>query len=401
MAAVLTHCGFSKCLAENNPDGAPSRTNGSEYASDEDWLAGSQCQPLSCCPAARVQIDYLMWWGRGQNLPALVTTSLPNTVRDQAGVLGSGTETVLFGDSLVGRSLRSGGRITLQQGLDECNDTSVSGRFFGLQDARVSYQNASLGDPILARPFFNTQLPGEDSQLIAYPGVTTDGSVEIQMHNDVIGAEAFYRRAWARDGDFRIDWLLGYQFLRLDDSLLIQNTQSDIQGVLFPIGTSLAVTDWFRTRNEFHGGSVGFTVQNQCGPWRLDLLGKIALGNMRQTSIIAGSTIVTEPGDNPVSSSYGLLAQGTNSGRVSRDRLAFIPEFNADLAYQIDHCWSLRIGYSFMYWNNALLSGAQVDRLINLSQNPGPLVGETRPARRLQSADYWLQGLNFGLELRY
>jgi len=54
-----------------------------------------------------------------------------------------------------------------------------------------------------------------------------------------------------------------------------------------------------------------------------------------------------------------------------------------------------------LYWSNVVLAGNQIDRAVNLSQNPGPIVGEPRPAFAFQRSDYWVQGLNVGLQYRW
>jgi hypothetical protein len=51
-----------------------------------------------------------------------------------------------------------------------------------------------------------------------------------------------------------------------------------------------------------------------------------------------------------------------------------------------------------VYWNNVMLAGNQIDRSINPSQLPGPVVGELRPLFNFQRTDFWAMGLNFGVE---
>ncbi len=363
------------------------------------WISDG-CNADDCCfPRTTARLEYLMWWGRGQNIPALVTTSPNGTPRAEAGVLGFPNTTTLFGDQAIQQRLRSGFRITVNHELD--NGDFIGGRFWGLENARTNFLATSAGDPILARPFFNTQLPGQDSLLVAFPGVTTDGSVSVRAGNQIFGADAWYRRTISRDACFQMDWLAGYQFVRMNDSLFIQNTQTDIVGVALPAGTVIGVSDNFRTSSEFHGGTLGFVVDNNYGAWQLDLLAKIAIGNMHQTVNVSGTQTVTEPGLAPLTTSGGLFAQGTNSGVRSRNRLAFIPEVNCNLGYRVSDQWSFTMGYSFLYLNNVVVAGGQIDRTVNLSQNPGPLVGPARPAPLLNSTDYWVQGLSLGMDYRY
>jgi hypothetical protein len=50
--------------------------------------------------------------------------------------------------------------------------------------------------------------------------------------------------------------------------------------------------------------------------------------------------------------------------------------------------------------------GDQIDRTVNPSQvpdvgGPRPLSGPARPLPTFQTADFWTQGINFGLEFRF
>jgi hypothetical protein len=122
---------------------------------------------------------------------------------------------------------------------------------------------------------------------------------------------------------------------------------------------------------------------------------------MHQTVIVSGQTIATEPGLPAFRSPFGLLAQGTNIGSRSRNRFAFVPEVNVNLGYRLNDQWSLTMGYTFIYLNNVAVSGGQIDRVVNLTQNPGPIVGPARPAPLFNSTDYWYQGLSLGMEYRF
>ncbi|MGI8982817.1 MAG: BBP7 family outer membrane beta-barrel protein [Pirellulaceae bacterium] len=363
------------------------------------WISDGCCAEDCCFPRTTARLEYLLWFGRGQNIPALVTTSPAGTPRAEAGVLGFANTTTLFGDEAIQQNLRSGFRITINHLLDS-GDT-VGGRFWALENARKNFYAESTGDPILARPFFNTQLPGEDSLLVAFPGVTTDGSVSVRTGNEILGADAWFRRTISRDACFQMDWLVGYQFVRMNDSMFIRNPQTDIVGGAFPIGTIIDVEDNFRTSNEFHGGTLGVVIENRYDAWQLDLLAKVAIGGMHQTVNVSGSTTVTEPGLGPFTASGGLLAQGTNSGTRTRDRLAFIPEVNLNLGYRVNDQLSLTMGYSFLYLSDVVVAGGQIDSTVNLSQNPGPLVGPARPAPLFNTTDYWVQGLSLGADYRF
>ena len=115
-----------------------------------------------------------------------------------------------FGGGPVGTRLRSGGRVIASCPIEDCDLCAIEARSWGLEDGAVTYFNQSDGSPILGRPFFNQVLQEEDAQLIAFPGVTTDGSVRIRARNDLIGADAALRALAWRDCSSQVYLLGGY-----------------------------------------------------------------------------------------------------------------------------------------------------------------------------------------------
>jgi hypothetical protein len=100
------------------------------------------------------------------------------------------------------------------------------------------------------------------------------------------------------------------------------------------------------------------------------------------------------------------LALRSNIGRHQPDELAFIPEVGLNVGLQLTRHLKLYAGYSFLWVNMVARAGEQIDPVVNVTQFPilsgaGSLVGPARPAFNFDGADFWAQGLNFGLELRY
>ena len=89
-----------------------------------------------------VQVDYLSWWGKGNPLPPLVTTSPVGTPQDQAGVLPvSATTAILYGNERVDQQTRNGGRINFGYWL-------IDGEFLGIegQFLQLGQQNSNFCD---------------------------------------------------------------------------------------------------------------------------------------------------------------------------------------------------------------------------------------------------------------
>ena len=349
--------------------------------------------PIYCNPAClTVRTEYLMWWTRRRNLPPLVTTSPDGTARGQAGIFGLDDTEVLFGDETVGQNLRSGGRVTISQLLDPYGDWFADFRVWGVEDSAESFSVESDGSPIIGIPFTNATIDDEDALLIAFPGVSTNGRVQANIHNDLFGADASARVFWNHGCHWETYLLGGYQFTRMDDSLALNSQTTSIDpGSAIPVGTQIDIQDIFRTQNEFHGGQLGFLANYQTDRWSLEVLGKVALGNMHQSVDIRGRTLASNV-DGP--SEGGLLARSSNIGFYTRDRLAFIPELNVTSRYHLNDCWSLTLGYSFLYLNDVLLAANQIDRRVNFvaRDDDGP------PRFQFNRTDYWAQGLSFGVE---
>ena len=132
---------------------------------------------------------------------------------------------------------------------------------------------------------------------------------------------------------------------------------------------------------------------------------KVALGEVHQTVDINGNTTFAVPGVTTASPG-GLLALPTNIGSYTRDHFAVVPEVGVKVGYQVTEHLRVFVGYTFLYLSNVLRPGELIDRTVNVSQlpsilGPGTLVGAPRPALTFKDTDFWTQGVNFGLELRY
>ena len=296
-----------------------------------------------------------------RNTPPLVTTSLPFTDQADAGILGLPSTNVDYGNERIGTDIRNGGRVTLSHLF---NDGITYGdvRFWGVEDSSETFATTSANNPIIGRPFFNVGLGIDDAFLVAFPGLTDPGEIRVLSKNDLIGADAYLRRNLWDDCDGSLDILGGYQFTRLDDSIVINNTSvSASANAGVPIGTTISLFDSFRTQNEFHAASVGFLSRHYRDAITLEVLAKIAVGNMRQRVIVDGSNTTTTPGGGTSVTSGGLLALPTNIGERERNRAAISPELNVNAIYEIDDAWRVFGGYSFIYWSSVVLAGNQID----------------------------------------
>lgn len=385
---------------------------------------GELCSPAAWRPCVTlclpqdgwISLEYLAWWQDGMSLPPLVTTSSDSGVaRASAGVLGSPTTQILFGGRDVLDESFNGGRLRFGVWLDRCHTWGLGAEYFELGRETEGFVGASTGDPILARPFFNTETGLEDAELVAFPGVLT-GTVGVAATSELVGAGFHLRNLrncaegcnrWLFDGcpqDYcsRTEAMIGYRYLELEESVLITedlvSTDSSSPG-------TFDIFDRFETRNQFNGFDIGWIYRQTRGFWTFDTLLRLAVGNSRQTVRISGQTTVNDPNEPPAETlPGGLLAQTSNIGTYRQNEFAVVPEFNMNVGYQLTDHLRLSLGYSFIYWSNVVRPGEHISRDVNPNLLPppaDPFSGALRPEFAFDTTDYWVQGINFGAHYRW
>ena len=350
---------------------------------DPSYLA--QQQPLPPSSWFWVRAEYLMWWTQGAEVPPLVTAG-------GTGVLGQPGTTTLFGDDDLNDEWRSGGRISAGIWLNPTQATGIEGNVFALQEETTEFQAARTAPGFIGRPFFNIQIPGEDARIV--PGLGfTDGGVAIRATTELQGGELLLRQLVNQPARNPVAFLVGYRYMRLDDDLVINESQSG------PGPATVSLFDSFDTQNTFHGVDVGVVTELRRNRWSLELIGKMALGNTQSKVTINGATTTTIAPAAPVTTVGGLLAQSSNIGTFEQDDFAVIPELSATVGFDITDRWRAVAGYTFVYWSRVARAGDQIDRDLNLPLVPGP--NTLRPQFAFEMTDFWAQGVNVGLEYAF
>jgi hypothetical protein len=366
---------------------------------------------LTCCnscyvPRNWLNADYLLWWTKGNPVPALVTSSPAGTPQVGAGVLPAATTE--FGGEQIANEYRHGLRLTFGHWSDCEGTVGWQATYFSVFDddqhgdfagGTTGVFGAGTGSPILGRPFFNENLQIEDSRLISFPGIV-DGAINIDSSSEIHSFSWMLRQHWRSGSRGRIDLIGGYRYFRFREGLLIREnliTTDPLGGI--PLGSTLDIEDRFLVENDFHGGDMGFIAEFwRCG-WSLEILAKVAVGNLRRSADIYGSTVTTIPGGAPVTTDGGLLALPTNSGHRAANDFAALPEIGLNLKYEPSPSMSVNIGYTLLMLNDIVRTGELIDRTVNTTQLSGAaLAGSPRPASQSQNeTDFWAQGLNFGV----
>jgi hypothetical protein len=345
--------------------------------------------------------DYLLGWMQSRRLPVLVTTSTSSD-RGTAGILGQPETSILFGGEHINDEARNGTRLGAGYWIDAQRIFGVHASFFILETQSSIFAAASQGSPILARPFTNALTDDPDAALVAFPGVLT-GSIDVSATSrNLFGGNLAVSEQILNRGGFRLDSLLGYRFLRYDERLLIQDARFPLEAAFVP-GTRILTRDDFGTQNEFHGGEIGLRAECCSGPWSLEVVAKVAVGNLNREVSIDGSTVVSVPGVTPVVRSGGLLALSSNIGTISNNDWVAIPEVGINAGWEVNSHLRLRLGYTFLSLGEIARAAEQVDTEVNTNLIPPSTstAGPQSPARTFFNSNMWVQIINFGLEYRY
>lgn len=362
---------------------------GGEYYGGGGCSDGCQaCRSPNC--GAWVDFDFLLGWRHAIRTPPLVATSPNGTADADAGVLPGAT--VVYPSEPIGEEARPGGRISIGRWLDACRSWGIEGRYFMLSDQSTTFSLDSTGDPILARPFFDVAGDAQAARLLAFPGILEPGRIDITTESEFLGGDALLRRGLCRwDGGY-LDFLVGYQFAKLDEGLLISDSSTDVDpGNLILDGTVLAINDLFLTRNEYHAATLGAAMKMQRNCWQWEVMGKIGLGNMKESVAIGGTTTTTVPGAAPVTNQFGLLAQGTNLGTFTQDKFSVSPELVVKAVYSVNQCVDVSCGYTLLYFTSAAQPGQQID--------PALLVPTDR--FEIRESEFWMHAFQCGVSMRF
>ncbi len=325
------------------------------------------CQPCGWPGKYWVRGEYLFWFTQGMHVPPLVSTG-PSV--EQPGFIGSPGTTILFGDQWVNGYGRSGGRVTLGSWFDCCQTIGIEGDYFALANAFTNFSASSPGEPILSRPYFNTNPDsplGPAVEQVASPG-SVDGTVTVNTVTTFqsAGIRGLFNLCCSNGcapcsclpgasgpTGCRIDFLLGYRYMQLTDSLSVtenlNSLNTDFPGTFF-------VNDRFATRNVFNGIEFGSSLLKFRGRWSIQLLSKLALGINSQTVNINGVTTTDQDGV-LTTGQGGLLALSSNIGRYHRNVFGVVPELSANVGYAITPQLRFLVGYTFIYFSQVVRAG--------------------------------------------
>jgi hypothetical protein len=370
------------------------------------YAPADEPSPIETLPVSEVvlptcrfygQLEYILWWLREGQVPPLLTTSSATS----AGRLGEPDTQILFGDDRLETrhgDRFNGTRFTLGWWLDDAQDLAIEAQAFLLERDSTYFKVVSNGDLLLARPYFDAATGVSLSEVIAGSspeGVRTGGFVgysRVELFGEQLNLVA---RLW-QGADFHVDLLGGARFLQMRDRLDLTAAGHEGPNLVDEFG----LTDHFRVDDQFYGGQLSLRSETDWSPWFLSFRGTAALGGTEQIVRAFGDRLFQTPLVRTIEP-YGLAVLPSNAGRFTRTDLDAVFEVAADVGYQFGAHVRLFAGYTFLYWNNPIRAGDQVDLNVNVTQLHGGQGGSARSAVPFREDAFWAQGLNAGLEFRW
>ncbi|QDS88399.1 hypothetical protein EC9_25890 [Rosistilla ulvae] len=377
--------------------------------------SATNCPPIAapCNPRCWAHAEVLSWRLQGDRLPILVTTSPLGTAQADAGILGLPTTVPIFGGDRFDTDSRLGGRLNVGRWLRRAEGIAVEADFSFLPKEDETHTFVSAGATTLARPFYdvNPAVDAEAADLIAFDGVV-GGRLTIEMESELytgsLGMRAVSLRFSNAKTGRRVDWLSGFRYFRLAESLQIDDLRTAVATHASPygtldVGTTFASHDHFKTENDFYGYDLGVSIQKERGRWLLRSQAKVALGVNHQVVENDGQRTITPTVGAAVTERGGLLTGQGNDGQVSQQRFAVLPEARIELGYQVTKHLRATAGYQFLYLTEAVRPGSQVDRAANSSLLDAAVAdaGPVRPGPLFESDNVYVHGGTFGLQFSY
>jgi len=358
--------------------------------------------------------EYLMWWMRpGEGRLPLATSGPAGT----AGLVGrSGVQALLGNESTLTGPL-SGFRIGMGMWLSPRSVRTFGFEVNGFFMPDRTETNTVSGTPQndLARPFYDPILRGENSRIIASPGLFV-GSITSRTTTQAWGLDIGPVFRVVENGPWSLDQLLGFKVFGLDEAYQVNDISSATLGGLISFngisrvaGGTVAVNDIFQTRNRFYGGSVGSRLNYSGNRWFGSAGGRVAGGIAQQSMNIDGSTTFLAAGSNaPQMARGGFLVNSGMIGQQNRSQFAFLGEVNLKLGFRFTQRLIATVGYDYVHITRIARPDQNLSREFSSNVPPSdPNFGQQlqgggiAPSAGFRASDFWMHGLSFGAEWRY
>lgn len=197
---------------------------------------------------------------------------------------------------------------------------------------------------------------------------------------------------------------------------------------------SLLISESFQTRNQIYGVELGTRAEARWGAFYTSFAGKVTLGvNEERINVNGATSGVASDGGATINAPGGILAVGGiaptavpftptpigvtpvnngtpisvgNLGAQRYNQFVVMPEFTFQVGMQVTSHLRLFAGYDWLYINDVVRPGNQINPVINQRYVPsspayGTLAGPNAPFNPLSHTDFVAHGFSVGLELQY
>ena len=347
-----------------------------------------------------VQADFLLWWAGDSQLPALITTNPAGTVIGDVGI-SSSTRT-LYGNETVGDWPNAGLRLRLGRFIRNSRISRVELDLWHLiQGSDTFAVSSSGGNPILSRPFFNSQTGAADAQQISFPG-SSDGSFGSEYTRQAFGLDPSVFFCLNSSSCRWFELSTGYRFLWLQDQLKLNERVLLEPGGLIAPGSGHDVQDKFTANNRFHLWTIGLSHSENRGKWLVNVRGNIGLGVVTNEVKIRGSTRSFIGGTTTRIDDAGFLALQTNRGTHRKSQFAYVPELKGTLKRRLGKHTTAHLGYTMLWLPDVVQAVDHVPTVIDPRNLPVEQPGAgPDPKFEFVTSSLVMHGLNFGLRYDY
>lgn len=386
----------------------------------EDPSLGEYANPeyVACCDCSGYWIDaeYLYWQTKASPrvIPLVFTGIFDENVTPTLETAGT---SIVLGNKPTRKNGHSGIKFSsgYSFGCPFLWDMEISYTLFAKRIHSKSVQSndfilngvhtdAFPDNSFLAVPFFDVMENAESSSYIAKPG-SFAGKATLRTRHWLQGVEwnfTNYLPCTCFDC-FTVQGLLGIRVWNFNDRLKFSTSSPSTEEP-----NVFLTKDKFETRNFFYGAQAGLIFGYKDDFFSFALKAKVALGGMHERLKIKGKLqtdnfsfngdVQTFPG--------GYFALGTNIGFYDQWKFGCLPEVDFNMGFKVCECAVINAGFGFLYVNKLLWAENQLNPRINTSQAPAitkqfpnGLSGIPEPKAPLKSKDFWMYGLNVGLEL--
>ena len=264
----------------------------------------------------------------------------------------------------------------------------------------------------LARPFYNVLTGLESSVLVAYPtaanGVVHRGAIEIDAQHCISrrGCSRHHQsrlQQWLRhelvewlpaadDGACRFACWLSLFAARRFDLTIVEHQHAESRRCVQHPRSVRRREHVQRFRHRHDDSSISAVAVS------VELLSKIALRQHSQPGRTSTATrrLLRRVGL-PSSLWAAFWPNGRTSASYQTDEFAVVPELGLTVGYQLNPCWKVTAGYTWLYWSRVARAGDQIDRNLNPDLFPEeanpPADDHLRPRFRFVHDDFWAHGL--------